>query len=107
MAEVLGDRPVAVTRELTKLHEEVLRGTASEISAVLAARPQIKGEITLVVGPPGDDSLAPSATDIDEALRDAAASMPASQAAAEVARRLGIPKKQAYRRLLELKDGKG
>jgi 16S rRNA (cytidine1402-2'-O)-methyltransferase len=103
VTDVLGDRPVAVTRELTKLHEEVLRGTASEVSAALAARSQIKGEITLVVGPPSDESLAASAADIDEALRDAAASMPASQAAAEVARRLGLPKKQAYRRLLELK----
>jgi len=51
-AETLGERPVAVCRELTKLHEEVLRGTAAELTAVLGARPALKGEIVLVIGPP-------------------------------------------------------
>ena len=46
----LGDRPAAVARELTKLHEEVLRGTLSEILAELAARPALKGEFVLVLG---------------------------------------------------------
>ena len=49
--EILGERPVVLCREMTKLHEEVLRGSASEIHAVLAARPAIKGEIVLVLGP--------------------------------------------------------
>lgn len=48
--EVLGDRPAAVARELTKLHEEVLRGTLSELLAELEARPSLKGEFVLVVG---------------------------------------------------------
>ena len=46
----LGDRPAAVCRELTKLHEEVLRGTLSEVHGELAGRPSIKGEIVVVVG---------------------------------------------------------
>ncbi len=46
----LGDRPAAVCRELTKLHEEVLRGTLSELHALLAKRAAIKGEIVVVVG---------------------------------------------------------
>jgi 16S rRNA (cytidine1402-2'-O)-methyltransferase len=46
----LGDRPAALCRELTKLHEETLRGTLSEIAAELRQRPAIRGEITLVVG---------------------------------------------------------
>ena len=50
--ESLGDRPAAVGRELTKLHEEVLRGQISEIHAELANRPSLKGEFTVVVGPP-------------------------------------------------------
>ncbi|HEX2466359.1 MAG TPA: 16S rRNA (cytidine(1402)-2'-O)-methyltransferase [Thermoanaerobaculia bacterium] len=49
---VLGDRPAAVARELTKLHEEVLRGTLSELRAMLGARPAIKGEIVVVIGAP-------------------------------------------------------
>jgi len=47
--EELGDRPAALARELTKLHEEVLRGSLSEILEALRARPSIKGEVALVV----------------------------------------------------------
>jgi len=50
-AEQLGDRPVVLCREMTKLHEEVLRGTAEEIREQLASRAAIKGEIVLVLGP--------------------------------------------------------
>ncbi len=48
----LGDRPAAVCRELTKLHEEVLRGPLSALLADLEARPALKGEFVVVVGPP-------------------------------------------------------
>ncbi len=47
----LAGRSIAVTRELTKLHEEVLRGTAQEVAATLEARASVKGEITLLIGP--------------------------------------------------------
>lgn len=47
---VLGDRPVAVARELTKLHEEVLRGPLSEVLEKLRGRPALKGEFVIVVG---------------------------------------------------------
>ncbi len=50
LIEVLGDRPAALSRELTKLHEETLRGLLSEIRHRLAERPSIKGELTLVIG---------------------------------------------------------
>jgi 16S rRNA (cytidine1402-2'-O)-methyltransferase len=49
-AAVLGDRPAALGRELTKLHEEILRGSLSQLAATMAARPSIKGELVLVVG---------------------------------------------------------
>ncbi len=52
----LGDRPVAVARELTKMHEEVLRGTLSEVLAVLEKRPAIKGEFVVVVGKAAEGS---------------------------------------------------
>ena len=48
IAEVLPDRPITLARELTKLHEQVLRGTAGEVSAALADN--VRGEITLVIG---------------------------------------------------------
>jgi 16S rRNA (cytidine1402-2'-O)-methyltransferase len=47
LARAWGDPPVALGRELTKVHEEVLRGRASEVARVLAARPSVKGEIVL------------------------------------------------------------
>ncbi len=50
LLEEFGDRPAAVARELTKLHQEVLRGPLSEIRARLGQRPALKGEFTLVVG---------------------------------------------------------
>jgi 16S rRNA (cytidine1402-2'-O)-methyltransferase len=52
MREELGDRPAVVARELTKLHEEVLRGDLGEILEVLTARERLKGEFTVVLGPP-------------------------------------------------------
>lgn len=48
--EVLGDRPAAVARELTKIHEEVLRGTLSDLLAEVQARPSLKGELVIVIG---------------------------------------------------------
>jgi 16S rRNA (cytidine1402-2'-O)-methyltransferase len=50
--EVLGNRPIAAARELTKMHEEVVRGSTLEVLEVLRERPSIKGEFTVVVGKP-------------------------------------------------------
>jgi 16S rRNA (cytidine1402-2'-O)-methyltransferase len=98
----MGDREVAVARELTKLHEEVLRGRASELTAALAARPPLKGEITLVVAAPGKTITAPQ-EDIDRALLEALANLPTGRAAAEVARHFNLPRNDVYRRALTLK----
>ncbi len=46
----LGDRPAAIARELTKMHEEVLRGRLSELLAELKGRPSLKGEFVVVIG---------------------------------------------------------
>ena len=103
IAEAMPSRPVAMTRELTKLHEEVLRGTASEIAATLESRPSIKGEITLLVGPPGGEAEAVSAETLDAAIAAAVAAMPASKAAADLSKRFGLSKKDVYARILALK----
>jgi 16S rRNA (cytidine1402-2'-O)-methyltransferase len=105
IAEVLGTRAVAVARELTKLHEEALRGEPAEVAALLAERESVRGEITLVVAPPGE-AARPEPEEIDAALREVASTMPAGKAAAEVAHRFGIAKKELYERLLVLKDKK-
>jgi 16S rRNA (cytidine1402-2'-O)-methyltransferase len=100
MAEVLGDRPAAVGRELTKLYETCIRGPLS----ALAADPRLdapKGEIVVVVGP--GEAAAASVADVDRALADALSRLGPSAAAAEVAKALGLPKRDLYRRALDLK----
>jgi 16S rRNA (cytidine1402-2'-O)-methyltransferase len=104
LSTALPGRTVAVTRELTKLHEEVLRGTAAEIAAQLEARASVKGEITLLVGPPQEED-AVSEEDLDAAITEALADMPASKAASEIARRFNLNRQDIYQRILARKDG--
>ena len=106
LATVLPGRAVAVTRELTKLHEEVLRGTAAEIAAQLEARTSVKGEITLLVGPPVEEEAVQEA-DLDAAIAEALADMPASKAASEVAKRFNLSRSDVYQRILAAKGGDG
>jgi 16S rRNA (cytidine1402-2'-O)-methyltransferase len=93
--QVLGARPVVVARELTKIHEEFLRGTAAEVRAQLAARDAVKGEITLLVGkataPPPDDT--PLREAVDALVRAGVARMDAIK---QVARERGLSKRQVY-----------
>lgn len=103
VAIVLNNRRVAVSRELTKLHEEALRGTAMEVHGILAARPSIKGEITLVIAPPEQKTVQVSEAAIEAAIDEALKSMPAARAAAEIARRFELPKKDVYARILARK----
>ncbi len=89
-----------MARELTKLHEEVLRGTATEVQEILGARPSVKGEITLVISPPEQGTSQASEADIEAAIDAALATMPAAKAAADVARRFDLAKKDIYARIL-------
>ena len=97
----LGDREAAVAREISKRFEETVTGTLSELAARYADAPP-KGEIVIVVGPPGEAGAA-SEADVDAALREAMATLSPSRAAAEVAARLGLPKRQVYERAQQLK----
>lgn len=99
----LGDREAAVIREISKLHEETVTGMLAELAERYADAPP-KGEIVIVVGPPPEREAA-SDDELDSALRAAMASMSPSRAAADVAASLGIPKKRAYARALELGGG--
>ncbi len=98
--EVLGPRDAAVAREITKLHEECVTGSLADLATSYADSPP-KGEIVIVVGPPLAAEAA-SEADLDEALREALASLSPSRAAAEVSAKLAVPKKRAYARALEL-----
>ncbi len=101
MAEVLGDRPAAVCRELTKLYEEVRRGALASLAAHYAQAGGPKGEIVVVVGPPAP-SAPPSAEDLDALLRAALAEGGVKQAAEAVAAATGAPRRALYARALLL-----
>jgi len=100
LARQLGEREAAVARELTKLHEECVTGALSELAARYVDAPP-KGEIVIVVGPPGEAAEASDA-ELDGALDEALAKLSPSRAAAEVAEQLKIPRKRVYARALEL-----
>jgi 16S rRNA (cytidine1402-2'-O)-methyltransferase len=97
--QVLGARPIVVARELTKLHEEFLRGAAADIRAELAARDSVKGEFTLLIGkalePEPDDTPVPDA--VEALVRDGT---PRMEAIKQVARRRGLSKREVYAQLV-------
>lgn len=101
MATVLGDRDAAVSREISKTFEETVEGTLTALSRRYADAPP-KGEIVVIVGPPGEAPPA-SAEDADAALREALERLPASKAAGEVAKKLGLDRRALYARALDLK----
>lgn len=105
-AAVLGDREAAVARELTKLFEEVRRGTLAGLAAHYAEAGPPKGEVVVVIGPPGAEAETAPA-DIDALLRDALAAMSVRDAAATVAAATGRAKKEIYARALDLARGGG
>jgi len=101
MANVLGDRDAAVSREISKAFEETRTGTLSELSALYTNAPP-KGEIVVVVGPPGEAPPA-SQDEADAALREALTRLPVAKAAGEVAKNLGLDRRTLYARAMELK----
>lgn len=106
-AEVLGGREAAVARELTKLFEEVRRGPLERLAAHYAEAGPPRGEVVVVIAPPGEDEAASGEEEVDRALRDALARSSVKDAAAEVAGRTGRPRREVYARALELARGEG
>jgi len=104
LADVLGDRQAVVARELTKLYEEVRRGSLRELAAHYAKAGAPKGEVTLLVAPP-DAAGATDSAKIDAALKAALAFMPVKAAAEMIADLTDGSRKTLYARALELKDG--
>jgi 16S rRNA (cytidine1402-2'-O)-methyltransferase len=102
------ERRVAVVRELTKMHEEVWRGTMAEGAAVFADRP-LRGEVVLVIG-----GAAPAEPVSDEAVDDAVRDRMGQgggdgprQIADALAGELGVPRRRVYEAVLRLRDQVG
>jgi 16S rRNA (cytidine1402-2'-O)-methyltransferase len=103
LSELLPSASLALAREVTKLHEEFLRGSAAEIRKILEARGTVKGEITLLIAP----SFAAESADlfeanpVEEVAKLSAEGVDRMQAIKTVAKRLGLPKREVYRLVSE------
>ena len=105
-ADVLGgDRPAAVCRELTKTFEEFRRDTLEELAKDYADR-TVKGEIVLVIGPPTEEGP-PAEADVDALLARLGERLPVGKAASEAARMTGLPRRDLYQRLVDMKGRSG
>ena len=100
LAECLGPRDAAICRELTKLHEEVRRGTLPELAAA-ADTLETRGEFVLVVGPP-QAAIAMPQTDLDALLRERLKHDSVKDAVAHAVELSGRPRREIYARALEL-----
>jgi 16S rRNA (cytidine1402-2'-O)-methyltransferase len=105
LAEVLGARAAAVCRELTKMHEEVRRSDLTRLARQYAEGAETRGEIAIVVAPPGEDVS--SNEDIDALLRNALARVSVKDAVGEIALATGRPRREVYQRALALSKGNG
>ena len=101
MAEELGDRPACVARELTKLYEEFRRGDLKSLADQYSAGAEIRGEFVILVAPRGAP-IAASAEDVDAALQSAMETHTVKDAAAMVAARFALPRRDLYARALAL-----
>ena len=106
VVEILGaDRPLVIAREVTKLHEDFMRGTARKISEVLNKHPEIKGEITVLIGKFAENAHndaagdSPARESIQERLRQliSVEKLDEKDALKQVAKERGISKSEVYR----------
>lgn len=105
--ECLGDRPAVLAREMTKQHEEFIRGAISRIISALAERPAVKGECTLLVaGKLEEEPAAEDAIKEEISRRLASGTVGTTAISKLIAKRFNISKNEAYNLVLELKAKK-
>jgi 16S rRNA (cytidine1402-2'-O)-methyltransferase len=104
LIEVLGDRPAALVRELTKVHEEVRRGSLTEILDSIRESPP-KGEIVLVVGGSVHDRAVASGEELARSARELMDSgVDRGEALSRVAKQAGVPRRKVFDALLEERE---
>jgi 16S rRNA (cytidine1402-2'-O)-methyltransferase len=101
MKEIFPDRTIIIARELTKLHEEFLRGTAESLLETVSERP-LQGELVLMIGP--GTAAVPSEEDIRQALAQALKDARLKEAVEEVSKGLGVGRKIVYNLALKMRD---
>ena len=102
MTGTLGaEREAALCRELTKRFEEIRRAPLGELAAALAEEDAPRGEVVLVIGPPGE-SQGPEEADVDALLAEALARSSVKDAVREVQEATGLPRREVYARALAL-----
>jgi 16S rRNA (cytidine1402-2'-O)-methyltransferase len=105
LAQCLGARNAAICRELTKLHEEVRRGTLDELARAYGDGAEIRGEFVVVISPPREELVAD--TDVDIMLHGALARVSVKDAVGEVALATGRSRREVYQRVLALTKDAG
>jgi len=101
LAGIMGAREAAICRELTKLHEEVTRGTLADLAKAADAL-ETRGEFVLVIGPPAADAQALTDDALDNLLRDQLERHSVKDAVAHAVELSGRPRREVYARALEL-----
>jgi 16S rRNA (cytidine1402-2'-O)-methyltransferase len=107
LADGLGARQAAVCRELTKLHEEIRRGDLPSLAQAYAEGAETRGEIVVVIAPPDASANKLDDSDVDAMLRSALARGSVKDAVSEVADATGRPRRDIYRRALEMSGDAG
>ena len=102
MAETLGGREAVVAREITKLFEELRRGSLAELAAAFGDAEAPKGEIVIVIGPPTQETIAAADVDVERQLAAALATMSLRDAVAAVAAASGRKRGEVYALALRL-----
>lgn len=106
LLDALGDRQAVLARELTKIHEEFLCGSLSEISQTLAQRPALKGECTLLVSGAGAEAAAPAIEEIREEIEAGLGEPNAGIAALSqaIAKKYGLPRRSVYAEAVKIQQ---
>ena len=99
---MLGPRPAAVARELTKYFETVRRGTLPELAALYGSENKPKGEIVVLIGPPQDEAFVIDESDLDARLRLHLSHLSVKDAVDVTVQETGQPRRQIYARAVAL-----